>query len=172
MTKKVIRHFQVTPESLIPVTPDQMPPPPRHITYIEGEPPPDMQEQMTAMREAGVANIPVETGWLTTTIQEFDESDADYQRVLSIAPKMIGDMKRQDPAMYERFQQGGGFHPAKTLAQMREKLGGDEGFWDAPQVRFPVPVSLAEWAEADPETTRLIITFNLLLTRDDLKIPS
>ena len=179
MSTKVISHFRVTRDGLIPLSPEESPPFPKQVTYVEDQPP-EIQAQINAMVEqradallkAWANHTPLETGWLTVTIQESDERDPDNQRIRAQASKLITGMAEQDPGMYERFQEGGGFQPTMTLAKMRERIGGNEGQWIAPQVRQPVPISLRAWDDADPETTRLQFSSALLITWEDLEIPT
>ena len=49
--------------------------------------------------------------------------------------------------------------PGVSLRQLRHALGGDEGFMTHPVTGEPVPVSLAPWADADPDTTIIRIGF-------------
>ena len=49
--------------------------------------------------------------------------------------------------------------PGMPLRRLREILGGDEGFMTHPFTRERVPVSLAPWADANPDTTIVRIGF-------------
>jgi hypothetical protein len=150
MARAIAHHYQITRAGLVP---------------LGSEAPPSLEHEH---QSADVNATLTAAGWLTVTITQFDEDEPDYQRLMAGASRVEASV-RKDPATYERFMQSGGYQPAMTLSKHRALLGDDEGEIAVPGIPHKVPISFKPWAAADPETTRLSITFTFRRTAGDLR---